>query len=163
MKKVLAVMCIALAFTGCGNNEKKEVSMIELSNRYSLVENFNNSYARVYKNKKYGYINSKGEEIAPCIYDNIGSTGFVEDMLLVQKDKLWGFVNTKGEEIIPCVYSEAYAFNEGVAIVSQNDMYGLIDKKGNEVIPCIYDSISNVNNGVATARINAEWYIIEVK
>ena len=167
MKKALVAMCAVLVFSGCGKkvDEDKtyEASMMEIPNSYITVEGFKDSLARVYKGGKYGYIDSTGKEVVPCIYESTNYLGFSEDMLAVKKDGLWGYVNKEGVEVIPCVYEEAYDFSEGLALVGQDNFYGYIDKKGNEVVPCVYDYLSGVSDGLVSARVGEQWYILEIK
>ena len=58
---------------------------------------------------KYGYINKKGEEVIPFIYED-GSTLF-KDPIAVKKDKLWGAINMKGEVVIPFKYKDLSDFD----------------------------------------------------
>ena len=82
------------------------------------------------KNGHYGFINLKGEEVVPCIYDSAG--GFKEGLACVQKNYKSGFINVKGEEVIPCIYDNALEFKEGLACVFKNHIIGFVDKHGND-------------------------------
>jgi len=167
MKKALIAMSAVLLVAGCGKkvDEDKtyEATMMEIKNNYITVEGFKDSFARVYKDGKYGYIDSTGNEVVPCIYDSTNYSGFADDMLAVKKDGLWGYVNKEGVEVVPCIYQEAYDFNEGLAMVGQDNFYGYIDKKGIEVVPCVYDYLSSVNEGLVSARVGEQWYILQIK
>ena len=49
---------------------------------------------RLKKDGKWGYINTKGEQIIECKFD--GACDFSEGFAWVKKDGKWGYINTKG-------------------------------------------------------------------
>ena len=89
-------------------------------------------------NGKWGFINEKGEEVIPFIYED--TTYFHKDYVAVKKDGKWGFINQKGERIIPFLYDDASYFTEGLALVKKDDKYGYINDKNETVLPFIYDA-----------------------
>ena len=58
------------------------------------VWSFNEGFAAVQKDGKWGYINTKGEQIVECKFDD--AMGFNEGFAAVQKDGKRGYINTKG-------------------------------------------------------------------
>ena len=54
--------------------------------------------AAVYKDGKWGYINTKGEQIVECKFDD--AYYFNEGFARVKKDGKWGYINTKGCSVI---------------------------------------------------------------
>ena len=56
--------------------------------------NFNEGFSAVKKDGKWGYINTKGEQIIECKFDD--TNYFNEGFAAVKKDGKWGYVNTKG-------------------------------------------------------------------
>ncbi|WGU68021.1 WG repeat-containing protein [Capnocytophaga canimorsus] len=52
---------------------------------------------------KKGFINKRGKEIIPLVYDNI-SGNFLGGIAKVGINGKQGYINTKGEEIIPIQY-----------------------------------------------------------
>ena len=93
---------------------------------------FKEGFATVQKDGKYGYINTKGEQIVECKFDY--AYDFNEGFALVQKDGKWGYINTKGEQIVECKFDYAYDFNEGFALVKKDGKWGYINTKGCFVI-----------------------------
>jgi hypothetical protein len=89
----------------------------------------------VYKDKKYGYINKKGKEIIPPIYEFFGEIS--EDLISVKKNGKWGFINRKNEIVIPFEYDEVKPFSEGLAFVKKGKVPAFIDKKNK--VQFIYD------------------------
>ncbi len=126
----------------------EELNIKWLNTEYDKIGEFHDGLALVSKNKKYGYINTKGELVVELIYDN--ARDFSEGMAAVNigydkngkgeasetqissyaKGK-WGYINTKGKVIIPIQLDEAFQFSEGIAMVRtvQAEYLGL-DKKG---------------------------------
>ena len=68
--------------------------------QYDKVASFREGLVAVVKNGKSGYINTKGKEIVPFIYDK------------------------------PEDWEPLHDFHEGLAVVRKNGAYGYVDKKG---------------------------------
>lgn len=95
----------------------------------------NLTYAR--KEKKVGFVNSKGEWVIAPSFDKARS--FANGMAPVANGKLWGYVNEKGETVVDFKYKDAEVFaDNGLAPVKEK-RWGFIDKTGNLVIPMEYD------------------------
>ena len=58
------------------------------------VNYFDEGIVAVFKDGKWGYINTKGEQIIECKFDY--ADDFNEGFAAVQKDDKWGYINTKG-------------------------------------------------------------------
>lgn len=76
------------------------------------------------KGEKYGYINTKGEEIIPCIYDYVYY--FEEGLAVVEKDSKKGYIDKEGKEVIPCVYDNASDFANGIATVQKDGIWYIL-------------------------------------
>ncbi|MBI1838242.1 MAG: WG repeat-containing protein [Flavobacteriia bacterium] len=115
-------------------------------------------------NRKYGYINKKGEEIIPIgKYESIGS---FEDSVTWFETKIndtlrYGVVNIYGKEIVKPQYDKAPMFDNGFAIVTKfyfstskikTEKSGVINKKGEIIIPIEYAGFSNFVNGIAVVK-----------
>ena len=108
--------------------------------KYEKLGSFNEGLAPVLRDGKWGFINTKGEEVIPCQYPNpyedFTASPFYEGMALVQKDGKWGFINTKGEEVIPIsIEAESIGrFSEGLAFVYiDEENFSVINKEGKTV------------------------------
>lgn len=113
---------------------------------------------------KYGFIDGRGREIIPLIYDyaesfqgNLAKIGKFDEK--TQK-MLFGFINPKGEEIIPTIYEEARSFSDDLAAVKTKDKWGAIDKKGNVVVPFKYDWLDDFSDRFAAVRIGDKYGFI---
>lgn len=132
---------------------------IKAIQKYDELDVFNEGYAAVCKDGKWGFINIKGEEIIQCIYSKVNP--FHEGYAAVCKDERWGCINAKGEEIVPCQYSNVNPFSEGYAAVCKYEKdegvekWGYVNTKGEEVIPCQYADVGSFNEGYASvAKFN---------
>ena len=59
-------------------------------NIYRFVDNFQGNYCKVYRDYgQCGLIDRDGNEIVPCIYDEVGYPS--DGRIKIQKDKLYGY------------------------------------------------------------------------
>jgi serine/threonine protein kinase len=120
-----------------------------------------NELFRAQKNGYFGFSDGKGNEIIPCIYDDV-SNDFSEGFAAVYKDGKWGFIDKNGNEIIPLIYDDVREFSEGFAPVYKDGKWGFVDKNGKEVIPCIYDTgFGFYEEGLAKVEKNNKWGYID--
>ncbi len=85
--------------------------------------------AKVIKNGKYGWLNSKGKEVIPLQYDS--ASYFREGLVSVMKNDKYGFVNQNGVEVVPCQYVFASDFfDDGSAVVFEERKKFRINKQG---------------------------------
>lgn len=101
------------------------------SDKYSDVEDFSDNLACVRKDGKWGYIDTKGNEVLPCSFGR--TYPFSEGLGLVYKDGVYGYVNTKAEFVITPSYDDGEQFSCGVAITEKGDKQYVINTAG-EVI-----------------------------
>ena len=111
------------------------------------VCNFSEGFAAVKKDGKWGYINTKCEQIVECKFDYVRD--FKEGFALVQKDGKYGYINTKGEQIVECKFDNVCNFNEGFAAVKKDGKWGYINTKGEQIIECKFDDARSFNEGFA--------------
>jgi hypothetical protein len=92
----------------------------------------------------YGYIDTKGEVVIDCQFDN--AEDFSEGLAAVRvgdwETGKWGYIDKTGKMVIEPKYKSADPFHEGLANVSYGDgkegfngKYGFIDQTGRLVIP----------------------------
>ncbi|HTE33313.1 MAG TPA: WG repeat-containing protein [Chryseolinea sp.] len=104
-----------------------------IKQRYKEAMIFYEGYAFIGDGKKYGFINVKGDTIAPLIYDYV-FFGFSNGLSDVTRNDSCGYIDKKGKLAIPCVYKMCYKFSSGVARVTTfEDSTILINKKGEVV------------------------------
>ena len=117
---------------------------------------------------KWGFVNERGEEVIPFIYNDVGD--FSEGVARVKLNKKWGFIDKEGKRIIPCKYDDAGDFSEGLARICDDVnewgdpkyfKWGFIDKKGKEIISCIYEDVGDFSEGLARVKLNKKWGFID--
>lgn len=142
--------------------------------KYDIVQNFSEGMAAVCEETLWGYVDSLGNNIIPCLYrsvnyydngvmDDWGEYGspdeandFHEGLVLVMRNRMAGFLNKQGKTVIPFVYKRAKDFSEGFAAVKTTQKWGFVDKEGNNVIPCRYDTVASFKEGLAAAVKNGK-------
>ena len=147
---------------------------------FDAVGQFDNGFAVVRLDGKYGIINSAGQVVVPFIYELLGnhglvggyvgtvvnmSSGFVEARL----DGQWGIIDMAGRVVIPFEYDEIFLRHEyKAAIVIRGDWpnwsQGLIElTTGREIIPVgTYNHVQVLSSSFATMVIRddtwTEWH-----
>ena len=125
------------------------------------VGNFYEGFAWVKKDGKWGYINTKGEQIVECEFDDFYD--FKEGFASVKKDGKWGYINTKGEQIVECKFDSVGNFNEGFAAVKKDGKWGYINTKGEQIVECKFDYACNFYEGLAWVKKDRKWGYINTK
>jgi hypothetical protein len=101
----------------------------------------------IYDGRKYGFMDDKGNEITPYLYDY--AYPFSEGLACVRLDGKYGFIDDKGNTVIQLTYDKASPFSEGLAYFAAGDRYGFIDKNGNVAFLLNCDSVSSFQEGLA--------------
>lgn len=117
---------------------------------------------------KCGVINTTGEEVLPCEYDEILIMN--ASHVAAKKDGKYSVLDiTTGEEVLPGQYDDiSHLFNYwftgtvvDLYLTSQNnETYGVIDTNGKEILPCTYQNISLYSEGYLTTWGEGEDTII---
>jgi len=152
-KKSFVAFAVLLSFIGgcygiwsvLNDNTTKEIritqELADAVHRYDEITEFHEGYAAVYKNGRWGYINSNGDEVIPCKY--YGVSPFSEGLacVYVKEDYPIEFIDKKGKTVIKGFYGYAingggtYAvitFKDGVCCVADKEHNGVwINKNGN--------------------------------
>ena len=131
-----SLLVIVMSATACGQSSQKQTepndtipvrnepdatnAMVELTpefiaaiQKYDQLGVFSEGLAAVCKNNKWGYINTKGEEVIPCQFS---CASLFKDGLAAAGG---GYINTKGEIVISEV-PEGFSgyFSEGLACIA---------------------------------------------
>ena len=128
---------------------------------FDYAGNFNEGFAVVLKDGKWGYINTKGEQIVECKFDEVRD--FNEGFASVKKDGKWGYINTKGEQIIECKFDDFRDFNEGFAAVKKDGKCGYINTKGEQIVECKFDGTYDFSEGFAPVKKDGKCGYINTK
>lgn len=115
---------------------------------------FREGLARVNRDKLWGYIDSTGKEVIPCIYED--AEEFKDGIAVVTKDGKPYCINTKGKrdtcsrkpeewwnkrEINP-----QWRYINGYDVVHRGHLYGVVDSTGQIVVPLIYERIEGIGS-----------------
>ena len=102
---------------------------------YDELTSFSEGYAAVKKGEKWGYIDTKGQEVVQCQYTEAYS--FHEGLAAVQKNGKWGYIDTQGKEVVPINMEaiQAGRFSEGFAfiLIDYDESFIVIDKTGKKM------------------------------
>ena len=128
---------------------------------FDRVGDFSEGFAAVKKDDKWGYINTKGEQIIECKFDDFDD--FNEGFAAVKKDGKWEYINSKGEQIVECKFDDAWGFNEGLARVQKDGKWGYINTKGEQIIECKFDYADDFKEGFARVKKDGKWGYINTK
>ena len=165
-----------LAFDNTSNCIDKQGNIVfKLKSDY-IPHNFSCGLASVaigknMYNAKYGYINTKGEEIISLKYDY--ATDFSENYAWVRVGKKMGCINQYGDWVIRPIYEEyealyfsgyreeKYKFKGGLACVKKGEKWGYVDVKGNVIIPFCFDDAWGFSEGFAWVKKDGKWGMVD--
>ncbi|MEO8399416.1 MAG: WG repeat-containing protein, partial [Ignavibacteriaceae bacterium] len=152
--------------TGFVNHQGFEITHVTYDKIYKRLENF---YIVEVNDKKGLFDCTKGQEILPCIYEDIGSY-FGGGYAIITFDKpqifssrlnrKWGAVNLFGETIIPCQYEIISEYSEGLFCAGINDKWGYINNSNKTLMPFIYDWAYPFKNGIAKIKKDGNFGLI---
>lgn len=148
-KGIVAIICVlVIVLIGLGSyyffmptSEPTVVITEQLADKirkYEKLSSFHEGLAAVQRNGLWGYIDTEGNEIIPCIYKGTEygnyAFPFSEGMaVIIDKDGKYGYINKKGEMIVKPQFEEAGNFSEGVASVFSDGKLNFIGKDGKYV------------------------------
>lgn len=118
---------------------------------------FQDGLAAVFKNKKWGYIDTTGKLVIDYQFEQ--ALGFYKGIAPVKvfgenHNVAWRLIDKTGKFINNKAYYEIMAFKAGYARAFVNGSgYGLLDEKGDEFLPCKYHM-----DGYGTP---ADWFVYD--
>ncbi len=104
-----------------GTNEK--LTKFDYTKMYACSENM----IRFQKDKLYGFLNVKGEEVIPAQFAS--AADFHNGLALAKLNKRFGYINTKGEFVINEQFAQAGDFCNGIAYVKKGKQQFCINKE----------------------------------
>ncbi len=141
-----------------------------------LKLSFQENYARVRKNGKWGYINQFGNPIIPCEYDFLGE--LKENLICaIISDSLgrrMGFINLQNQWVVPPTYEvlgEAYKhqyFQNGVVALLKEGKWGFVNAQNQEVVLFQYGQVKSFAEGralvsLSSSTLQTPWQVIDLK
>ena len=119
----------------------------------------------VNRDGKYGFLNLKGDEAVPCIYDETGI--FQQGRTLARLGDHYGIIDTNGRIILPIEYDNRtvkgmkYMYYDSLALVEKDGKLGYVDLDGKLVIPFYFEEAFQFSEGLAAARFQGMWGYID--
>ena len=115
--------------------------------------------AKLTSKDKWGYVNAKGENKIPAMYDYVDT--FEGGVAVVGIGSKYGAINTKGDYVIQPMYDDLEAIGHGMIAFVQNDKLGLMNAGGKVVVQPIYDELGYlVDNDLIPACRNDKYGFI---
>jgi len=124
-------------------------------------------------NSKYGYIDSLGNIVVPCIFlkagrfnDGIARVKMGSDVSVAGDNQRmspgkYGYIDKTGKIVIPLCYDELEDFYEDLAAAAIKGKWGFINRAGEVVIPFEYDGAKFFSEGLAAVKREKKWGFID--
>ena len=93
------------------------------------------------KNGKHGYIDIRGNEIIPFIYECCNA--FSEGLTAVKLDEKWGMVDFLNNTVIPFDYDDITICYNNIIAAQKDGKWGLINKQNEILVDFQFDLIDN--------------------
>lgn len=117
-----------------------------------------------YRNRREGFIDSKGKEIIKPIYINVGYFDYKEKIKVTTEEGKILTLNSLGELQTEIGYEEVQSLYK-LKIVTSNSKYGLINENGKFLIPIEYESLNPVGydekSNILSFKKNDKWGLID--
>lgn len=125
------------------------------SPRYTRMDVFDNGFAVVQREYRFGMIDLEGREVIEAAYDNLHAVR--EGLAAAAVRGKWGFVDTQGREVVPFRFQavKPSGFFQGRAAVQYRDQWLFIDRKGEASLPWKgpYFSFGRMSDGMIPAAV----------
>ena len=134
---------------------------------YASASDFSEGFAAVAirtgtTDKKWGIIDSNGNQITELQYDEIGS--YSNGLVKVKRGNKWGYLDKNGEIAIPVIFDEVDSFYEELAAVKLNGIYRFIDRYGETALPFSCSSATSFSESLAAVSSDGhKWGFINYK
>ncbi len=122
---------------------------------------FSNGFARVFDNRKYGYINAQGSYLTKPNFDY--ADNFSDNYAYATyENRNNTFINNQGKFVISVEKDHIYNFYENIAVFAgENNRYGYVNKQRKQVAKAIFQYADRFENGLARIKIQNKWGFID--
>jgi hypothetical protein len=117
--------------------------------KYVLASNFECGMAWVSDGHSHGFINERGEEVIPLVFQDVRD--FREGVAPVKVDQKWGYIDPLGSCVIKPQFDAAMSFREGLARVSVDGLWGFIDHSGAFAVEPRLAMVYDFHSGLSVA------------
>lgn len=98
---------------------------LQIDAKYDKVEFYGNGRAKVWKDKKQGFINPQGENLVELIYQKTNFLYLGDQLFTAKKSGKWGVVNSKKKTLLKFKFDKIEYLGAPFLRVTQNELYGL--------------------------------------
>jgi len=109
-------------------------------------------YGHRYKEWKSGLIGRNGEELIPCMYDNLSDPS--EGFYVASQNGKSGYITKSGSKLTEFIFDFAGDFRDGYAIAGTDEKFGLLNNAGSFTIEQQFDELLFLSNGTLKAKQN---------
>ena len=133
---------------------------------YIPLSNASDNRIAVYRDGKHGFLDLEGNEVIPCVYDEVGT--FRRGRAMVRQGDRYGIIDTLGDTILPIEYEDKsikghkYVYYNDLALVEQNGRLGFVDLQGRLVVPLILDQAYHFSQNLAPVNKDGYWGYIDI-
>lgn len=120
------------------------------ADRYQQVSAVSESYFRIVKDNKYGFVDMNNKLRIANQYED--AQHFSEGLAAIKLNGRWGFVDKIERLIVQPVFDTTGPFTGGLAVVSRNGKYGIITKDGSEAVGLDFDEIRAIDKNTFLLR-----------
>ncbi len=128
---------------------------------FEYLDNFHDGFARVQLNRKYNFIDTKGNIRFDQWFDYVEN--FHDGFAKVELNGKYNFIDTKGNILADQWFDYVDNFHDGFVCVELNGKYNFIDTEGNILADQWFDYVDNFHNGFAKARLNGKYNFIDTE
>ena len=132
---------------------------------YTWTGGLSDGRISVKRGDKYGFLDCRGHEVIPCIYDLVSP--FSLGRAMVQQGSRYGIIDTMGRFVLPLEYDytsyigDRYIYHDSLALVEKDGHVGFVDLDGNLAIPMYFEQAYHFSEGLACAKYNGMWGYID--
>ena len=128
---------------------------------FEYLDNFHDGFARVKLNRKYNFIDTKGNIRFNQWFEYLEN--FHDGFAKVELNGKYNFIDTKGNILADQWFDYVDNFHDGFVCVELNGKYNFIDTEGNILADQWFDYVDNFHNGFAQARLNGKYNFIDTE
>ena len=134
--------------------------------KYDQIEDFNNEgKAKVFKDKKIGYVDKSGKEIIPCIYTTTPFYLFVQ----ISANGKIGLIDKKGNVLLPAHYENItmtkqlphYYIKKPIIRIKLDGKYGFADSTAKVIVTPRYDYIEQETHSYVIVKNKDKFGLVD--
>ena len=128
---------------------------------FEYLDNFHDGFARVKLNRKYNFIDTKGNIRFNQWFEYLEN--FHDGFAKVELNGKYNFIDTKGNILADQWFYDVGDFHDGFVWVELNRKYNFIDTKGNILADQWFDYVDNFHDGFVCVELNGKYNFIDTE